>query len=116
MFAVDVTNKVIVLNAPVVMLIVGLIIPAIAGKATKVTSRWTGPILLVLSAISAGLMALIVEDGSAVFTLNTLLNVVVQAVVARTAYKTLLAPFGITNNPEASPKGDAKLDPNSGIA
>lgn len=114
MLALD-THSIIVLNAPVVMLITSLIIPAIAGRLTKVTSRWTGPLLILLNALAAGLTALVVDDGSAVFSVNTLLNAVVGALASHLAYKAVLAPNGITNNPAANPQGVAKLGPDSGI-
>lgn len=105
----------VTINAPIVMLIISVIIPAIAGRLTKVTSRWTGPLMLGLNAVSAGLLTLVVDNGSAVFSVNTLINAVAGALASQLAYKTLLAPNGVTNNPASNPQGVAKLGPDKGI-
>lgn len=108
-------TRVFTLNAPLVIMITSIVIPIIAGKVTKVSSRWTGPIMLALNAVAAALTSLVAENGQAVFSAQTLFTALVGAFSSQLAYRTLLAPNGITNNPAANREGVAKLGPDKGL-
>lgn len=107
--------KVVTLNAPLVMLVLSVIIPTIAGRVTQAKSRWTGAILVALNVVAAALTALVVDNGTAVISATTAINALVGALLSQGAYRWVLAPNGVTNNPAANPQGVAKLGPDSGI-
>lgn len=103
------------LNAAVVTILIGTVLPIIAGLATKHTSKWTGPILVVLNAANALIVKAMVPDGGAVLTGQTLTFALLGVVSSMAAYYNVWKQFGVTNNPN-NPTGQAKLGADKGLS
>lgn len=103
------------LNAAVVTILVGTVLPIIAGLATKHSSKLTGLILVVLNAANALIVKSVVPDGGAVISGQTLTFALLGVVSSMAAYYNVWKPFGVTNNPN-NESGQARLGADKGLS
>lgn len=101
-----------VISAPVVVVILGTVVPLVTGLLTKYTLSpgIKGLITVLLNAVVAAITTAIVADGSAVFSNQTLLTFVLGLVSSTAAYYNVWKPNGLTSNTPAD-----KLAPRAGI-
>lgn len=104
----------ITISPIMVILIAGTIIPIISGWATKYSSKLTGPLDLVLTAVAALLATNVTAGGGAVLSKETLYNFVLTLAATLAAYYKVWKPLGVTNNPN-NPTGAAKLGADKGL-
>lgn len=103
------------LNAAAVTILVGTVLPLLAGLATKHSSKLTGVILVLLNAVNAVVVKAVVPDGGAVITAQTLVFGLLGVISSMAAYYNVWKPFGVTNNPD-NPSGQAKLGADKGLS
>ena len=103
---------VIVVYAPIVTIIVGVLIPIINGLITRWTlsSFWKGMITLGLNAISTLITSAVVDTGDAVLSRPTLYTWLLGTAVSFASYSRIYKPLNVTSS---TPTG--RLAPHTGI-
>lgn len=92
--------KVFVVSAPVIMTLVGIVIPVLNGLLTKANTSGTvkGVLTIVLTAVGTLLVNATVADGTGVFTSQVLFTWAYTTVIAIVSYVGVWKPANVTSN------------------
>lgn len=112
MTALDVATSVVVVTAPVVNFIIGMLIPLVTGLLThlNLSSKAKFMITLVLNAVAALVTTNMLSDGTAVLSYQALFTGMYSLIVSLVAYHRFYKQAGLTSSTP-----DGKLAPMHGI-
>lgn len=112
MTAIDMATNAVVVTAPVVNFIIGMLIPLVTGLLTHInlSSKIKFMITLVLNAAAALITTNMLSDGTAVLSYQALFTGMYSLIVSLIAYHRVYKKANLTSSTP-----DGKLAPNHGI-